>query len=236
MARNNKKSKGYFTKEILAKFAKTIIAAREAVKAGTDLMVRISNKNSKMGEIASVSLVPFFSCPAACKTTCAKKCYAAKLANLRPAVLYSYAVNQALAMYRPDIFWPSVDLACKAVKFFRFHVAGDILNYDYFEHMIETAKNNPTTQILVFTKQYSIVNRWIDQNGSLPENMHLLFSGWENLEPVNPYNLPETNVFKTESDIRDNWKICGGNCFNCACRGVGCWQANNGDTIAFKLH
>ena len=236
MARNNKKSKGYFTKDILAKFAKAIIAAKEAVKAGTDLVVRISNKNSKMGEVASVSLVPFFSCPGVCKNTCGKKCYAAKIANLRPSVLYSYAINQALAIYRPDIYWPSIDLTCKAVKFFRFHVSGDILNYEYFENMIQIARNNPTTEILVFTKKYDIVNKWIDCNGSLPENMHLLFSGWDNLVPVNPHKLPETNVFKTEDEIKENWKICGGNCFNCACRGVGCWQAKTGDTIAFKLH
>jgi hypothetical protein len=236
MACNNKKSKGYFTKNILAKFAKAIIAAKEAVKAGTDLVVRISNKNSKMGEVASVSLVPFFSCPGVCKETCGKKCYAAKLANLRPAVLYSYAINQALVMYRPEIYWASVDLACKAVKYFRFHVAGDILNYEYFENMIQIARNNPTTEILVFTKQYEIVNKWIDINGSIPENMHLLFSGWENLTPNNPHKLPETNIFKTEDEIKENWKICGGNCFKCACRGVGCWQAKTGETIAFKLH
>ena len=110
MTRNNKKSKGYFTTDILAKFAKTMVVAREAVKTGTDLIVRISNKNSKMGEVASVSLVPFFSCPGVCKDTCGKKCYAAKIANLRPAVLYSYAINQAIAMYRPEIYWASIDL------------------------------------------------------------------------------------------------------------------------------
>ena len=74
-------------------------------------------------------------------------------------------------MYRPDIFWPSIDLACKAVKFFRFHVAGDIMNYDYFEHMIEIAKNNPTTEILVFTKQYEIVNNWV----YIKSTQHIVF-------------------------------------------------------------
>ena len=236
MARKQKKSKGYFTREILEKFAKAIKAAKEAVLNGSDLVVRISNKNSKMGDVASVSLVPFFSCPGNCKNTCAGKCYAAKIANLRPSVLYSYAINQALAMYRPDIFWPSIDLACKAVRYFRFHVAGDILNRDYFNHVIETAVNNPHTEILIFTKRFDIVNGYLSEGKEIPSNLHLLFSGWENLKPENPYNLPETNVFKSESDIKEDWKLCGGNCFNCACRGVGCWQAVKGDTIAFKLH
>ena len=76
----------------------------------------------------------------------------------------------------------------------------------------------------------------MDENGDLPENLHILFSGWENMDPINPHKLPETNVFGSEDEIRDNWKICGGNCFDCACRGVGCWQAGRGDIVAFKKH
>jgi len=236
MSEKRKNVNGFYNDNVIDKFLEAYKTAKEAVLNGSDLVVRISNKNSKMGDVASVSLVPFLSCPSCCSKTCGKKCYAAKIANLRPTVLYSYAINQALAMYRPDIFWASVDLACKAVRYFRFHVAGDILNRDYFNHVVETAVNNPTTEILIFTKRYDIVNGYLSEGKEIPSNLHLLFSGWENLKPENPYNLPETNIFKTESEIRDNWKICGGNCFNCACRGVGCWQAVKGDTIAFKLH
>lgn len=227
---------GYYNDKVLAKFAEAMKEAAEAVKTGAETVVTISNANSKMGNVASVSLMPFLSCPGLCKDTCGAKCYAAKLANLRPSVLKSYAKNQALAMYRPDLFWVQVNVAVMAVRYFRFHVSGDILNAEYFGHMIDVARNNPKTEILVFTKRYEIVNEWIRANGELPENLHILFSGWSNLEPVNPYKLPETNVFASEDEIRDNWKICGGNCFNCACRGVGCWQAGKGETVAFKLH
>ena len=230
------KNNGLYNDKVLAKFYDALREATEEVKTGAVSRVSISNANSKMGNVASVSILPFLSCPGRCAGSCGVKCYAAKLANLRPSVLKSYARNQALAMYRPDLYWAQVNVAVMSVRYFRFHVSGDILNRDYFDHVVEVARNNQKTEILMFTKRYEIVNKWIADNGELPENLHILFSGWENLKPVNPHKLPETNVFKSEDEIRDDWKLCGGNCFNCACRGVGCWQAGKGETVAFKLH
>lgn len=230
------KNNGLYNDKVLAKFSDALREATEEVKTGAVSRVSISNANSKMGNVASVSILPFLSCPGRCAGSCGVKCYAAKLANLRPSVLKSYARNQALAMYRPDLYWAQVNVAVMSVRYFRFHVSGDILNRDYFDHVVEVARNNQKTEILMFTKRYEIVNKWIADNGELPENLHILFSGWENLKPVNPHKLPETNVFKSEDEIRDDWKLCGGNCFNCACRGVGCWQAGKGETVAFKLH
>ena len=232
---------GYYKPEIIEKFNAALKDASAAVKAGTETRVRISNSNSKMGAVTSVSTLPFITCPECCEHTCGAKCYAAKLANLRPTVLKSYAINTALAIYKPAEFWKQVSAAACAVRFFRFHVSGDIMGKAYFMHMIDTCRGNPKTEFLCFTKQFEIVNNWISENGALPENLHILFSGWSNLVPVNPHKLPETNVIsRGESsawwDLPDNWKLCGGNCFNCACRGMGCWQAVSGDVIAFKEH
>ena len=232
-------TKGFYRAEVINKFADALNEAKRAVLNGEPaaLRVRISNANSKMGAVASVSTLPFLTCPAVCAGTCGAKCYAAKLANLRPSVLKSYAINTALALLRPDVYWSGIDYALKGVRYFRFHVSGDIINAEYFSRMIDAARNNPKTEILVFTKRYNVVNNWISENGELPANLHILFSGWNNLDPANPHNLPETNVIVPDMDtMPDNWKMCGGNCFNCACRGVGCWQAQKGDTIAFKLH
>jgi len=226
---------GYYNEKVLNKFADALNDAKTAVRAG-DIRVRFSNSNSKMGAVASVSTLPFLTCPDTCKWTCGVKCYAAKLANLRPSVLKSYAVNTAIAIYRPIEYWNQINEFCKGVRYFRFHVSGDILNAAYFHHMIDVANDNPKCEFLCFTKRYDVVNKWIDENGELPCNLHILFSGWTNLTPDNPYNLPETNVFTCDADFNDDWKVCGGNCFNCACRGVGCWQACKGDTIAFKMH
>lgn len=234
------RSNGYYTEAIRNKFTTSYLSACKAIRNNEPgaLSVTISHGNSKMGEVASVSLLPFNTYPGRCKDTCGVKCYAAKIANVYTSVRESYARNTAIATLRLDVFWSAVDSACKAVRFFRFHVSGDIPAAGYFAKMIDTARNNSHCEILVFTKSYEVVNTWIASNGSdaLPGNLHILFSGWSNLKPINPYNLPETNVFKAEQDIKPDWKICGGNCFNCACRGVGCWQAGRGDTIAFKMH
>ena len=226
----------YYNDSTMAKFKSALENARKDVKTGKDVRVRISNGNSKMGSVASVSTLPFITCPARCKDTCGADCYAAKLANLRPNVLKSYAINTAIAMYNPGEYWKQINIAVASVRYFRFHVSGDIMNKVYFDNMVQIAIDNPSTEILCFTKRYEIVNEYINNGNTIPGNMHILFSGWENLAPKNPHKFPETNIFTTENEIQDNWKICGGNCFNCACRGVGCWQAGKGETIAFKKH
>lgn len=229
-------NKGYYNEKVLDKFNKALDMAINGVLNGEYMTVKFSGGNTKMGAVQSVSMLPFITCPATCKETCGAKCYAAKLANLRPNVLMNYAINTALAIHRPDLYWAHINDFVKGCRFFRFHVSGDILNLRYLCEMVQTAKDNPHCEFLCFTKRFDYVNRYIDGNGELPANLHILFSGWTNLQPNNPHNLPETNVFTCENDFNEDWKVCGGNCFNCACRGVGCWQAKNGDVIAFKMH
>lgn len=227
---------GYYNDRILGKFKDALTDAVKGVQNGEYMTVKFSGGNSKMGAVPSVSTLPFITCPSVCSHSCGEKCYAAKLANMRPNVLKNYAINTALAIHRPDLYWTHINDFVKGCRFFRFHVSGDILNLRYLCEMVQVAKENPNCEFLCFTKRYNTVNNYINGNGELPANLHILFSGWIGLKPVNPFNLPETNVFTCENDFNDDWKVCGGNCFNCACRGVGCWQATKGDVIAFKMH
>lgn len=237
MTSKSVKSNGYYNEKILTKFRDALDQARADYASDPDAYnVSISNANSKMGAVASVSLLPFLTCPACCKGTCGAKCYAAKLANLRPSVLRAYAMNTAIWSADPDKFFRQVRAAIMGVRFFRFHVSGDIPGADYFRRMLAAAAENSHCQILCFTKAFSVVNKAIAAGAVIPSNLHLLFSGWSNLTPDNPYQIPETNVIEKGAEPRENWKVCGGNCFNCACRGVGCWQAGAGDTIAFPIH
>ena len=151
-------------------------------------------------------------------------------------MLANYANNTAIALYRPMEYFQQISDFVKTQRYFRFHVSGDIVNDVYFQNMVDIARENPHCEILAFTKRFTIVNNWIAKNGQLPENMHILFSGWNNLTPDNPHNLPETTVFEHDEDFNPDWKMCGGNCFECVCRGLGCWQAKSGDIIAFKKH
>lgn len=231
-----KNTNGYYNDKTLAKFSAAYAGYVDRIRSGELLSVSISNANSKMGAVASVSTLPYITCPACCRETCGAKCYAAKLANLRPSVLASYAKNTALALYKPETYWAQVKAAMMAVRWFRFHVSGDIINGEYFAQMIQACRENPHCQVLCFTKRFNVVNAYLDAGNEIPENLHILFSGWSNLTPENPHGLPETNVIPKGAEPAENWKICGGNCFNCACRGVGCWQAGKGDTIAFPIH
>lgn len=227
---------GFFNLRTLDKFRTALKFYVMQVLAGDALQVSISDRNNKMGAVASVSLLPYFSCHARCQKSCGGKCYAAKLANLRKSVRNAYARNTALAIYKPQEYWRQVRAAAAAFKYFRFHVSGDILNARYFAEMVKTAQELPGTEFLAFTKKYEIVNEWIDEHGALPKNLRILFSGWSNLTPDNPHGLPETTVYKHDGDFNPVWKSCGGNCFNCACSGLGCWNAVAGDIIAFKEH
>ena len=214
----------------------------EALKAGQDVsrLVTISSGNSKMGKVASVSLLPILTCPGRCRGTCGDKCYAKKLAILRPSVARSYARNTAVALLAPFAFFRAVDKAMKKAEYFRFHVSGDIPNPGYMTEVALCCSANPHCQVLMFTKRYEIVNGYIERHGSLPENLHCLFSGWTNLFPTeggfNPHRLPETTVYAKDEDIRSEWTLCGGNCLDCAIHDGGCWAAQPGETIAFKIH
>lgn len=200
------------------------------------MKVSISNGNKKMGAIPSVSLPPIITCPAG--APCAKKCYAAKLCRIYPTVKNAYQNNLDILNDDWREYWRQVRDAVSVTKYFRFHVAGDIPNAAYFKEMVITARMYPDTQILVFTKQYDIVNHYIDVFGYLiPDNLHIILSEWGDGWAVpNPHGLPTSAVIFKGELPRDDWKICGGNCTECACRGVGCWELKNGETIAFYEH
>ena len=226
---------GYYNDKTLQKFQRGYEKAVEDAKAGK-LHVSISKANSKMGAIASVSMLPFLTCPVRCKESCGTKCYAAKLANLRPNVLTSYANNTALALHNPELYWKTVNETVGHVKYFRFHVSGDILNMPYLQKMVEVARNNPDTELLAFTKRYELINTYLDRGNTLPANLHILLSGWRNMKPINLHGLPETNVLEHGEEPGAGQTLCGGNCFNCAKTGCGCWNAQRHDVIVFYLH
>lgn len=215
---------------------------KKALGEGLDVskMVSISEGNTKMGKVASVSLLPILTCPGRCNGTCGEKCYAKKLAILRPSVAKAYARNTAIARLAPFSFFKAVEEAMRRSKYFRFHVSGDIPNREYLNYVRTMCKMIPTCEVLMFTKRYELVNSLIEDYGKLPSNLHCLFSGWTNLFPTeggyNPNRLPETTVYAKDEDIRPEWTLCGGNCLDCAIHDGGCWNAKPGETIAFKIH
>lgn len=196
--------------------------------------ISISPGNVKMGAIPSVSLPPIVTCAHGC--TCAKKCYAARMCKLRKSVREAYARNLDILQDNPASYWLQVKAAAVTTRYFRYHVSGDMPSFEYFENMVELANDLPKTEFLAFTKRYDIINDYLSCGCPIPDNLHIVFSAWPGMEMHNPYNMPVAEVIFKGQQPRDDWKICGGNCAECACRGVGCWELKNGETIAFYEH
>ena len=200
------------------------------------LSVKISNNNKKLGQyIYSVSLPPMATCY---KLPCYKLCYARRMTIYHTAVGESWNRNLQILLNDPEQYWREVEGAIMMSRYFRWHVGGDIFDYKYFEKMCEIAKRNPHNQMQCFTKKYDIVNKWIDANGDIPKNLHLIFSGWVGVKMDNPYNLPECHVlFKNgETEARAGAFICPGFCQDCAFNKTGCFGVKNGEQIVIKEH
>jgi len=198
-------------------------------------MISVSNGNGKMGAIPSASLPPIVTCRKN-GLPCAKDCYANKLYRLRPTVRNAYDKNLAIYQNNPDSYFLQLRAFLSVSRFFRLHVSGDFIDAEYFARCVEAVASAPNCTVLAFTKQYEIVNEYINNGGAIPENFKIIFSTWGTWKPENPYNFPESAVIFKDTAIPDDWKICGGNCFECACRGCGCWELKNGETIAFYKH
>ena len=194
--------------------------------------ISISSSNTKMGNIPSVSLPAVVTCR---KCDCHKKCYARKLERLRPSVRNAYKRNLDILTSDPDTYWREVEASIMMSRFFRFHVSGDIPDSTYFDKMAEIAERNHHCQILCFTKKYEIINEHISDNWALPENMHVIFSAWDNLQMVNPFNLPVAYVRYRDghTEAPDGAYACSGNCSECARTDGGCWSLKEGESVVF---
>ena len=200
----------------------------------TNKTVSISNGNSKMGAIPSVSLPACITCNP--DAPCFKQCYARRLSCRYKTVANAYARNLDILSTDPGAYWLQVKAAATTTRFFRYHVSGDIPNADYLINMTRTAHELPNTTFLAFTKQYHIVNDYLTRGGTIPENLIIIFSNWGMWKCENPHRLPTCEVILKGNEPAPNWKICGGNCTECACRGIGCWELKKGDTIAIYEH
>ena len=197
--------------------------------------VKISKGNSKLGAIPSVSLPSIKTCR---QCACREKCYAQKLERLRPAVRNAYQHNLEVLLKEPETYWREVEASVMMSRFFRFHVSGDIPTAEYLANMVAIAGRNDHCEILCFTKRYETVNEFIQHNGELPSNLHMVFSGWVGLDLVNPFALPEAHVRYRDgfTTARDDAVECGGNCTECALTAGGCWNLKKGQQVVFNEH
>lgn len=197
--------------------------------------ISISSGNTKMGSIPSVSLPAVVTCRSC---SCSKICYAKRLENWRSTVKEAYQKNLDVLLNDPDTYWREVEASVMTSRFFRFHVSGDIPHYDYLCRMVEVAARNPHCEVLCFTKRYEFVNRFIETGGSIPVNLHIIFSEWPGLSLPNPHSFPVAYIrFRNGVTFAPaTAQECGGNCTECACTDGGCWNLKQGESVVFNEH
>lgn len=206
-----------------------------------ELKVSISMKNQKMGPIPSVSLPPVITCKhwETCKNSKGKMCcYALRMYRNKAKKSIGAAWDRNLAILEADrdSYFTQVKAAAMVTRFFRWHVSGDIVDIDYLDRMVKMARELKGTDFLAFTKNYEDVNEYF-KNHKKPANLHLIFSlPFDGAKIDNPHNLPTAAVILKGQEPKPEYKVCGGNCTECACRGLGCWQLKKGETVAFPEH
>jgi len=224
--------------ETIAKRVNKILSVRASVNV-KEAIVKFSEGNRKTGTlIPSVSLAPIIDCKN-CKS-CKNGCYAIKHMCIYPSVINQVANNSAIAHNDMSRYFAEIEDYIRFRAFFRYHIEGDILDDDYFKYMVEIAIRNQHCQFLAFTKCFDIVNRYIDNNGDLPKNLHIIFSDWKGLEMDNHHNLPVSSPLWSDGTKGDNCTektyLCNGFCEECAKNNTKCWNAQKGDTILFEAH
>lgn len=192
------------------------------------LRVRVTAGNRKIGRVLNVSLMPVMAC-GNCKE-CKHYCYDIKACvQYANNVITARMTNFILATERRDEYFSQIDSILsrrRRNKYFRWHVAGDILDIDYFDRMVETARSHPDFIMWTYTKMYHIVNEWVRAHGgdrsAIPSNLTIMFSEWRGMPMLNPYGFPEFRVVMLDDETRPVGFYCPGNCDICKASGRGC--------------
>jgi hypothetical protein len=165
-------------------------------------------------------------------------CYAVRMYRnkARKSIGASWDRNYNILIEDRKSYFAQIQAVAGLSRFFRWHVSGDIIDTDYLDNMVKIARATKGTTFLAFTKSYEIVNDYLD-NHRKPSNLKLIFSlPFNGAEIDNRHNLPTAAVILKGQEPKDNYKICGGHCETCACKGIGCWELKKGETIAFYEH
>jgi len=196
--------------------------------------VTISSGNRKLGAIMNVSLTPIECCPPG--VPCADEgCYALKPYRMYPGTRKAWKTNARIARTNPEGFFSQIAerIANERPRYFRWHVAGDILNVEYLEQMCRIAADTPGTRFLVFTKAFNIVNAY-ENVRTLPRNLAVIFSGWPGMRIDNPHGHRIAWMQdETEHRMPRDTLRCPGSCMTCH---LCFWLPTLGRDVVFLKH
>jgi hypothetical protein len=228
-----------FDTEAIVRRVKKMMDYRDAIDV-KNAHVKLSYDNRKTTALVpSVSLIPVADCHNC--SACFRGCYDVRNVCYLPSVQKSRANNSAILHEDMERYFHEILEAVKFLRFFRWHVGGDMTSFWYWEHVVDIARRTPRCEFLIFTKMFDIVNHWLDKGNELPSNLHVIFSDWVGSDFKNPYDLPISSPVWSDGKrgphaYTDKAIWCPGDCSACAEINGGCWGAKNGDTILFEAH
>jgi len=198
--------------------------------------VSISKGNTKLGpSILNTSLTPIASCQP--NTPCQKSgCYALKAYRQYPNVRKAWDNNFNIYLESPQTYFKQINsyLETKNSFYFRWLVAGDIVDNRYLRGIIYAAQKNNQGKFLVFTKNYPVLSSIKKEN--LPKNLNIMVSAWPNY-PIPKYI--KENKYRiawmqnsTETRIPKESFLCSGYCQDC----LECWKQENKKDVILPYH
>lgn len=197
-----------------------------------EIRLCISQGNDKIGHTRNVSLMPILSC-GNCKH-CKDFCYDVKACvRFKDTTLDARIRNWVLLLKDRYTYFSLIEKELRPRirnKFFRWHVAGDIIDENYLANMVAIAKRHADWKFWTYTKMYHVVNHYCETHGgkaAIPENLRIMFSEWDGVALENPYGFPIFTVKMKNGNKNhapeyfDTLYKCPGNCDICkkACRG-----------------
>lgn len=204
---------------------------------GFDNTISAHNNNTKTGQfVLTINFPAIVTCNA--DAPCKKLCYAKKGNMAFSTVQQAYYRNYILWLTDSDKYWNQlqsrIDEGFEMVRVFD---SGDIPEMRYLVELCEFIKRNPNVAFSGFTKQYDLVNAYIEEFGALPENYKLRFSLWNkewDAKIANPYSLPVAVVILPDGS---NTEVK--NVFHCTCKETCskckvCYKSNA--SVSFDLH
>ena len=220
-----------YSKEALTKFvnhANNLIKHYMSMDKNS-LKVHISKGNRKIGHTMNVSILPLFTC-ANCKG-CKEYCYDIKAClQYEKNVLTARAENTVLAKTARTEYFQQIENAIEKRKknfFFRWHVAGDIIDIDYLDNMVRIATKYPHFTFWTYTKNYCVVNQYVEAHGNnrkkaIPANLSIMFSEWKGMPMDNKYDFPVFTCVFPDEQFPKGYHKCSGNCNDCIVNHAGC--------------
>ena len=236
----------------MKKIIQALLTSLKTLKArqNSDLFIKLSHGNKKLKGNARVSfliwnLPAVITCPFR-TVNCEGFCYALKAERQYPSCKKSRRDHLKIAMsdnfVLRMIFTISAELERPANKekkvVFRIHESGDFFNKSYVEKWFEIMdyfKNNKNIVFVAYTKSVKFFD-----GVSIPENMALLASVWDDTTPEN-LDIIARNNFRIytaysgellENALKNGFSFCP--CKDCGSCGK-CWN-NYINNVVCEIH